>query len=188
MKKSTILEGKAIIIKDNSGKQIDDIDTDMIFHNKHLHITDINEMGQYAFGNLQGWETFSDMVKSGDILVVGKNFGAGSSRQQAVDCFSALGVQMIIGESYGAIYKRNAINSGMPLIIAPEIMTDNIETGDTINVNLETGEIVNISKNQSLKTATPLSKVQLDIYHAGTLFDYGRKLRKDSRLTGARKI
>lgn len=176
MKNPTILEGRAIVIKDNNGKAIDDIDTDQIFHNKHLHITDINEMGQYAFGNLQGWVEFSEMAKSGDILVVGKNFGAGSSRQQAVDCFRALGVQMIIGESFGAIYKRNTINSGLPLVIAPHIMTSNLEIDDMIKVNLETGEIVNISKNQSLKMAIPLSKVQLDIYHAGTLFDYGRKL------------
>ncbi|MHA2247471.1 MAG: LeuD/DmdB family oxidoreductase small subunit [Candidatus Hodarchaeales archaeon] len=176
MKKSIILEGKAIIIKDNSGKQIDDIDTDMIFHNKHLHITNINEMGQYAFGNLQGWETFTKMAESGDILIVGKNFGAGSSRQQAVDCFRALGIQMIIGESFGAIYKRNAINSGMPLVIAPDIMTENIKSGDIIKLNLETGEIYNISKNQPLKEANPFSKVQLDIYYAGTLFEYGRTI------------
>ncbi|MFX0204476.1 MAG: 3-isopropylmalate dehydratase [Candidatus Hodarchaeota archaeon] len=174
--KPTILEGKAIVIKDITGKAIDDIDTDMIFHNKHLHITDIDEMGQYAFGNLQGWEAFSKTARSGDILVVGKNFGAGSSRQQAVDCFRALGIQMIIGESFGAIYKRNAINSGIPLMTAPEIMNEDIKSSDKIQVNLETGEIVNITNNQSLKTSLPLSKVQLDIYQAGTLFDYGRTL------------
>jgi len=176
MKKTTVLEGRIIVIKDENGKAIDDIDTDMIFHNKHLHIIDINEMGQYTFGNLQGWENFSKTVKSGDILVVGKNFGAGSSRQQAVDCFRALGVQMIIGESFGAIYKRNAINSGMPLMTAQEIMNENIKTDDIIKVNLETGEILNITENRSLKAATPLSKVQLDIYQAGTLFEYGRNL------------
>lgn len=171
-----ILEGRAIVIKDVDGKAIDDIDTDMIFHNKHLHITDIKEMGQFAFGNLQGWEGFSERTKSGDILIVGKNFGAGSSRQQAVDCFRALGVQMIIGESFGAIYKRNTINSGLPLMIASEIMTDEIKTNDMIKVNLETGEITNISRGRLLKKALPLSKVQLDIYHAGTLFEYGKAL------------
>ncbi|MFX0015330.1 MAG: 3-isopropylmalate dehydratase [Promethearchaeota archaeon] len=175
MKKSTILKGKAILVKDEKNNPIDDIDTDMIFHNKHLHITNINEMGQFAFGNLRGWEKFSEIAQNGDILVVGKNFGAGSSRQQAVDCFQALGVQMIIGESFGAIYKRNAINSGLPLMIAPNIMSDKIENGDKIKVNLETGEIANITKNQPLKAGSPLSQVQLDIYHAGTLFEYGKK-------------
>ncbi|MFW9905958.1 MAG: 3-isopropylmalate dehydratase [Candidatus Thorarchaeota archaeon] len=176
--KPTVLEGNAIVITDSKGEAIDDIDTDMIFHNKHLHITDIDEMGQYAFGNLEGWKLFSKNARSGEILVVGKNFGAGSSRQQAVDCFRALGIQMIIGESFGAIYKRNAINSGMPLMTAPEIMNENIKSSDKIRVNLETGEIMNITNNQTLKTAFPLSKVQLDIYQAGNLFEYGRTLDK----------
>lgn len=176
MNKPIVLEGRVIVITDNDGKLIDDVDTDMIFHNKHLHITDTNEMGQFAFGNLQGWENFPEVAKSNDILVVGKNFGAGSSRQQAVDCFGALGIQMIIGESFGAIYKRNAINSGMPLMITPQIFSENLTTGDRIKTNLETGEIYNISKDQKAKKAVPFSKVQLDIYHAGSLFEYGRKL------------
>jgi 3-isopropylmalate/(R)-2-methylmalate dehydratase small subunit len=176
MTKPSILEGRVVVITDNEGKLIDDIDTDMIFHNKHLHITEISEMGQFAFGNLQGWENFSEIVESADIIVVGKNFGAGSSRQQAVDCFSALGIQMIIGESFGAIYKRNAINSGIPLMSAPDIFSEGLSTGDRIKVNLQTGEIYNISKNQKGKNAIPLSKVQLDIYNAGSLFEYGRKL------------
>jgi 3-isopropylmalate/(R)-2-methylmalate dehydratase small subunit len=176
MKKPTILEGRVIVVKDNEGYAVDDIDTDMIFHNKYLHITNIDEMGQYAFDNLKGWENFAKIVKSNDILVVGKNFGAGSSRQQAVDCFRALGIRLIIGESFGAIYKRNTINSGLPLMVAPEIMSENLETNDVIKANLETGEIFNNTKNYDLKKANPLSKVQLDIYHSGTLFDYGKKL------------
>ena len=82
MSKPTVLKGKAIVIKDSNGEGIDDIDTDMIFHNKHLHITDINEMGQFAFGNLPGWEKIGSIVTGNDILIVGKNFGSGSSRQQ----------------------------------------------------------------------------------------------------------
>ncbi|MHA1213950.1 MAG: LeuD/DmdB family oxidoreductase small subunit [Candidatus Hodarchaeales archaeon] len=174
--KPTILEGKVIVIKDSNGRAIDDIDTDMIFHNRHLHITDVNEMGQYAFGNLKGWEKFPEMVHEGDILIVGKNFGAGSSRQQAVDCFRALGISLIIGESFGAIYKRNAINSGMPLMIASGIMEQNISTGDVVRVDLTSGEIVNLTKNSIKYMAKPLSRVQLDIYQAGNLFEYGKHL------------
>ena len=77
MKKATSLTGKVIVIKDDKGKGIDDIDTDMIFHNKHLHITDIGEMGQYSFGNLEGWEEFPSRVTENSVLMVGKNFGAG---------------------------------------------------------------------------------------------------------------
>ena len=176
MSKPTVLKGKAIVIKDSNGESIDDIDTDMIFHNSHLHITDINEMGQFAFGNLPGWEKIGSIVTGNDILIVGKNFGSGSSRQQAVDCFSALGVKLIIVESVGAIYKRNAINAGMPLMISSNIMNEKVDTGDELEVNLETGKIQNFTKNVDLELATPLSKVQLDIYQAGDLFAFGKSL------------
>ena len=107
--------GKVWLIAKQDGKAIDNIDTDMIFHNSHLHITAIAEMGPHAFGNLEGWQDFPQKCGKNDIVVAGQNFGAGSSRQQAVDCFAALGVSTIIAESFGAIYKRNAINSGMAL-------------------------------------------------------------------------
>ena len=80
-----VVEGRVWVI------QKDNIDTDMIYHNRHLAITTISEMGQYTFGNLKGYEQFAKEAKKGDIVVVGKNFGCGSSRQQAVDCFKALG-------------------------------------------------------------------------------------------------
>jgi 3-isopropylmalate/(R)-2-methylmalate dehydratase small subunit len=176
MSKPTIIKGKAIVIKDESGKGIDSIDTDQIFHNKWLHITDINEMGQHAFGNLPGWEKLPTMVSGNTILIVGKNFGAGSSRQQAVDCFQALGINLIIGESFGAIYKRNAINSGMPLMTAPDILqSSQISTGDNLKVDLTTGKIFDES-NQLQFESTSLSKVQLDIYQAGNLFEYGKTI------------
>jgi 3-isopropylmalate/(R)-2-methylmalate dehydratase small subunit len=177
MNKPTIIKGKAIVIKDESGKGIDDIDTDMIFHNKWLHIVNTEEMGQHAFGNLPGWETFPKLASGNNILIVGKNFGAGSSRQQAVDCFRALGVTLIIGESFGAIYKRNAINSGMPLMIASNIMENSeISTGDHLKINLITGQIFNETKKLDFES-TPLSQVQLDIYQASNLFEYGKSLR-----------
>ncbi|MFX0061585.1 MAG: 3-isopropylmalate dehydratase [Candidatus Hermodarchaeota archaeon] len=175
MSKPTSLTGRAVLIQDTEGKPIEDIDTDMIFHNRYLHITKIEEMGQYALDNLDGWENFSNKAQKGDILIVGKNFGAGSSRQQAVDCFIALGVQMIIGESFGAIYKRNAINVGWPLMVASETIHQNIETGDKIEVDLTSGKIINKTKKIEIQ-AKPLAQVQLDIYQAGNLFDYAKKL------------
>ena len=175
--KPTIIKGKAIVIRDENGKSIDSIDTDMIFHNRYLHITDISEMGQYAFDNLDGWKDFATR-DVGEILVVGQNFGSGSSRQQAVDCFVALGIEIILGESFGAIYKRNTINAGVPLVESQGIMDETnppIETKDELEINLETGEINNITKGTTI-SAKPMAKVQLDIYKAGNLFEYGRQL------------
>ncbi|MGC9781694.1 MAG: 3-isopropylmalate dehydratase [Candidatus Heimdallarchaeota archaeon] len=174
MKKPTILKGKAIVVRNDKNEPIDDIDTDMIFHNKYLHITDINEMGQYAFDNLDDWKDFAKKTKKGTILILGANFGSGSSRQQAVDCFTALGVQALIAKSYGAIYKRNAINAGMPLLLADIIdSTSDIISGDEIEVNLETGLIKNITKKKDYQ-AKGMSKVQMDIYLVGNLFDYAK--------------
>ena len=147
----------------------DNIDTDMIFHNRYLSITKLEEMGQYAFDNLEGYEDFAKKVQKNDIVVVQKNFGSGSSRQQAVDCFKSLGVSCIIAESFGAIYERNAINAAFPILSYDDISTLKLETGDKIRVNFETGEIVNITKN-SKTTIHPFSEVQLEIYQNGGLF------------------
>ncbi len=168
------IKGRIWLITDKYGKRIDNIDTDMIFHNRYLYITDMKEMGNYAFSNLPGWEDFPKKAKPGDILVVGRNFGAGSSRQQAVDCFIALGISAIIGESFGAIYKRNVINSGLPLIEAPGIFNSGLKSGDTVEINLETGEILRDGK--LVFKAKPMSKVALDIYDAGGIFEYGKRL------------
>ncbi|MFC1724345.1 3-isopropylmalate dehydratase [candidate division KSB1 bacterium] len=174
-----VLTGKVWIITDKNKNLIDDIDTDMIFHNAHLAITDIKEMGKYAFGNLEGWEDFPQKTEKNDIIIVGKNFGAGSSRQQAVDCFRSLGCSLIIAESFGAIYKRNAINAGFPILTMdslPEKISLEIENREELKVNLETGVLFNISKNNPVGKTDPFSKVQMDIYKAGSLFAYAKGL------------
>ena len=160
--KITVIEGRVWLIpKDN-------IDTDMIFHNRYLAITDVNEMGQFTFDNLKGFEDFSKKAKIGDIIISGKNFGSGSSRQQAVDCFSALGIQAIIAESFGAIYERNAINAAFPIIICKELSNLGLNNGDSIKVDLRTGQIENL-KNKKIVKAEPFSDVQLDLYQKGGL-------------------
>jgi 3-isopropylmalate/(R)-2-methylmalate dehydratase large subunit len=145
----------------------DNIDTDMIFHNRYLTITDPEEMGQYTFDNLKGYEDFAKKVKPGDIIIVGKNFGAGSSRQQAVDCFKALGVKLILAESFGAIYERNAINAAFPIMTYESFSDLKLKDGDLISVNFETGEI---KTGHTILHANKFSDVQMDIYQNGGLF------------------
>lgn len=161
--KKVEVEGRVWLIKE------DDIDTDMIFHNRYLQITDPTEMGQYIFDNLAGYEDFAKKAKPGDIVVTGKNFGAGSSRQQAVDGFKTLGVQAIIAESFGAIYERNAINGAFPILTYNSLESIDIENGDTMKVNFETGDVTNKSKNKSTNIS-PFSEVQLEIYRNDGLF------------------
>ena len=148
---------------------MDNIDTDMIFHNRYLSITNVAEMGQYTFDNLKGFEKFATRVSVGDVVVSGKNFGSGSSRQQAVDCFISLGIQSILAESFGAIYERNAINAAFPIVSSDRIKELNLKDGDELLINFETGEIQNISRNITLESA-PFSEVQMEIYKNNGLF------------------
>jgi 3-isopropylmalate dehydratase small subunit len=144
----------------------DNIDTDMIFHNRYLTITDIKEMGKYAFDNLKGWEDFAKKAKPGDIVVTGKNFGCGSSRQQAVDCFLSLGIAAIVAESFGAIYERNAINAGLAIMRGPLVGTD-LKDGEEVEVDFATG-VVRLAKGQEVR-GKPFSNAQLKIYERGGL-------------------
>jgi 3-isopropylmalate dehydratase small subunit len=161
--KATIVEGRVWIIKE------DNIDTDMIFHNRYIAITNIDEMGQYTFDNLAGYEDFAKKAKANDIVITQKNFGAGSSRQQAVDCFKSLGIHCIIAESFGAIYERNAINAAFPILTYDNIESLHLANGDTIRVEYETGNITNLKNNKSCKI-NPFSDVQLKIFKNGGLF------------------
>ena len=159
--KPTRIRGRVWVVRQ------DNIDTDMIFHNRYLTITDIKEMGKYTFDNLKGWEDFAKKAKPGDIVVTGKNFGCGSSRQQAVDCFQSLGVAAIVAESFGAIYERNAINAGLAILTAAAAQTD-LENGEEIEVDFETGVINRPQKKQQVK-GTPFPEAQLSIYRRGGL-------------------
>lgn len=161
--KPTIVEGRVWYIKE------DNVDTDMIFHNRYLAITDINEMGQYTFDNLKGYEDFSKKANPSDIIVIQKNFGSGSSRQQAVDCFKALGIQAILAESFGAIYERNAINAAFPIMTYKSIKELEIKNGDIIRANFTSGVITNISNGKYVQ-GEKFSEVQLEIYQNGGLF------------------
>lgn len=162
--KPEIIEGRAWVIRQ------DDIDTDMIFHNRYLTITNIKEMGQYTFDNLKGYEDFAKKAQPGDIVFTTKNFGAGSSRQQAVDCFQSLGVTAIIAESFGAIYEHNAINAALPILTykSGQFEELDLQQNDKVRINLKTGEVTNISKNKSL-CINKFYDAQMQIYKNGGL-------------------
>jgi 3-isopropylmalate/(R)-2-methylmalate dehydratase small subunit len=172
---NTIIKGKIWVVKDQKRNPINNIDTDQIFHNAHLAVTEIEKMGQFAFGNLKGWEDFPKKAGKGDILAVGENFGAGSSRQQAVDCFISLGIAAVTGESFGEIYRRNAINSGFPIMTCASIMSsDFVETGDIVEIDLVKGAIKNLTRNCEIPSAVPASQIQLQIMQAGSLLAFGK--------------
>ncbi|MCX6565148.1 MAG: 3-isopropylmalate dehydratase [Candidatus Aminicenantes bacterium] len=171
--RSQILRGRVWVLAWPDGRLIEDIDTDQIFHNSHLHITEISQMGAYALGNLEGWKDFPQKAKPGDILVAGRNFGAGSSRQQAVDCFVALGVKGIMAPSFSAIYFRNAVNAGFPVLRSEGLERPAAEgllrSGDEIEIDLSSGRGRNVTRNESI-SFEPMSAIQAEIYEAGNVF------------------
>lgn len=160
--RSTIIKGRVWII------DRDNIDTDMIFHNRYLAITDIKEMGQYTFDNLEGYRDFAKRAQAGDLVIAGKNFGSGSSRQQAVDCFISLGIQAVIARSFGAIYERNAINAAFPVLTYNSLEKIDLKEGDVITINLLTGDVVN-ERNGLITTINPFYDAQYEIYMRGGL-------------------
>ena len=174
-----IVKGRVWVLGGADGRLIEDIDTDQIFHNAHLHITEIGQMGRFALGNLEGWKDFPDRCAAGDILVAGRNFGAGSSRQQAVDCFIALGIAALIAPSYSAIYFRNAVNSGFPVLrgrgLEALAASGGLASGDVIQCDVESGEARIVNRNARLEIE-PMSGVQRDIFRAGDLFAFGKSL------------
>jgi 3-isopropylmalate/(R)-2-methylmalate dehydratase large subunit len=158
----TILRGRAWVIdKDN-------IDTDMIYHNRHLAVTDIAQMGAFTFGNLPGWEDFAKRAGPGDIVVAGANFGAGSSRQQAVDCFKSLGLAAIVARSFGAIYERNAVNAALP-VLAGDLVSAGLDQGEEISIDLTSGDVVRLATGRVFRI-TPFSETQMALYQRGGLF------------------
>jgi len=179
--KEGLIQGRLWVLTNDQGQLIEDIDTDQIYHNAYLHITDRRLMGQYALGHLAGWEDFARRAKPGDIIIAGRNFGAGSSRQQAVDCFLALGIAAIVAPSFGAIYFRNAVNSALPVIRCPAVenlvANGQLATGDEVRLSLLSGEGENLT--QGIKfNFPPFSGVQLAIIQAGGLFAYAHQLEK----------
>ena len=157
--KPTVMKGRVWMV------DVDNIDTDMIFHNRYLAITELDQMGQYTFDNLEGWEDFASKAQPGDIVLTGSNFGCGSSRQQAVDCFKALGVQALVAQSYGSIYERNAINAGMPIVVA-DALGSGLKNGDEVTLDLSTGKL---SWDGGEVQGDPFSDVQMQIYQRGGL-------------------
>lgn len=160
----SVIEGRVWFIP------TDDIDTDMIFHNRYLTITEVSEMGQYAFDNLKGYEDFAKKAQPRDIIMTGKNFGAGSSRQQAVDCFKALGISCILAESYGAIYERNAINAAMPILTYnPDVIKEAaIRNGDQLRIDFLSGSLTNLTSGKTA-SINPFYDAQWSIYQKGGL-------------------
>ena len=111
----------------------DDIDTDIIIPTEYLALKTVKDMAPYAFSPLR--PELAAQIQAGDILVAGKNFGCGSSREQAPEIIKALGIKCVIARSFARIFFRNAINNGL-LLIENAALRDAVSEGDTIEVRM----------------------------------------------------
>jgi len=157
---STILKGKAWRFGDN-------IDTDQIYPGQYLPITDPKEMAKHAMEGVA--EDFSEKVQKGDIIVAGRNFGAGSSREHAPVAIRGAGISAVIARSFARIFYRNAVNIGLPILELEGV--DRISEGDEIEVNLLTGEVHNLTTGKSLH-ASPVTGLEMEIMKSGGLLNY----------------
>ena len=158
----------------NSGrvwKYGDDVNTDVIFPGKYTYQPmEPAEMAEHAMEDLD--PGFAKSVKAGDVIVAGKNFGCGSSREQAATCLKAAGVAAVIAPSFARIFFRNAINGGLPVIELAE-GTDAMKMGDEVGVDFATGTVEHAGKTY---TFPPLPPEVLAILEDGGLIPHVKKV------------
>jgi 3-isopropylmalate/(R)-2-methylmalate dehydratase small subunit len=153
-----------------------DIDTDVIIPARYLNDSDPEHLAAHCMEDAD--ETFARNVKEGDIIVGGKNFGCGSSREHAPIAIKAAKVKAVIAESYARIFFRNSLNIGMPIMECPEAVAG-IDSGDEVDVDLISGSIQNVTKGTTFQ-ARPFPQFMQDLIKAGGLISYVKENKKDA--------
>lgn len=147
----------------------DDINTDLISPGRYTVTTDPERLGKIAF--IEYRPEYNKQIEKGDVIVAGKNFGCGSSREHAPIAIKASGISAIIAKSFARIFFRNSINIGLPVFVCEE--TDRIEDGDLIELDLETGTIHDKTRGIVVK-AKPLPEFIQRIVKRGGLVNFLR--------------
>lgn len=156
-----VLEGKVWRYGDN-------IDTDVIIPARYLNTFDPKELAKHCMVDID--PTFTENVKAGDIMVGGKNFGCGSSREHAPVAIKESGIPVVIAASFARIFYRNGINVGLPLLeIGDDV--EKIHAGDQLRIDISTGKIENLTTGDTFQ-APPLPGFIQDIAKAGGLINY----------------
>ena len=146
----------------------DDVDTDIIIPGRYLVLRDEKELAACV---MEGCDPdFSKKVKKGDIIVAGKNFGCGSSREHAPIAIKGAGIAAVVAESFARIFYRNSINIGLPLIEAKEI-SGHIFEGDIVEINIDQGSLKDLNTNEEFEIK-PLPEFMLGIMEEGGLINY----------------
>ncbi|MFH1856838.1 MAG: 3-isopropylmalate dehydratase [Candidatus Omnitrophota bacterium] len=151
-------------------KMDDDINTDYIISGRYkFHISDPKELAKHIFEDLE--ENFIGRVKEGDFVVSGKNFGCGSSREQAPLALKVAGIKAVVAKSFARIFYRNAFNLGLLLI---EADTDLIKDADKVRINLDEGKIIRVENNTEI-AFNPLPSFAQKLLNEGGVINYFKK-------------
>lgn len=152
-------------------KYKDNVDTDVIIPARYLNIADMDELAKHAMEDID--KEFVNRVEDGDIIVAGKNFGSGSSREHAPIVIKRNGISCVIASSFARIFYRNAINIGLAILESKEA-SEKIEDGDILSIDFSSGIIKNESKNESYK-AEPFPEFIEEIIKNGGLIESIKK-------------
>jgi 3-isopropylmalate/(R)-2-methylmalate dehydratase small subunit len=159
-----------MVIKGNAWKFGDDISTDHIIPGRFYHLrSNLEELTKYVFDDIA--PGFSQKIMKGDVIVAGKNFGLGSSREHAPLTIKMAGIDAIVAESFARIFYRNAINVGLAAIICP---VGDIEEGDQLEIRLDEGVLIDKTTGKE-KHFSPLPSIMRDILNEGGLDYYIKK-------------
>lgn len=163
-----------MLIRGNIWKFGNDVDTDAIIPARYLNTSDPEELARHCMEDADS--DFSRKVKSGDIILAGKNFGCGSSREHAPIAIKAVRVSLVIAESIARIFYRNSFNIGLPILESAEAAFE-IRSGDDVEVNIETGLIIDHTtrKQYQAKAIPPFMR---ELLRAGGLVPYVRHQRQ----------
>jgi len=159
------------MLKGKVWKYGDNVDTDAIIPARYLNVSTPQELALHCMEDID--LGFASAVQPGDIIVGGKNFGCGSSREHAPLAIKGSGVVCVVAKSFARIFYRNAINIGLAILECPEAVTST-KAGQTLEVELETGTIRNPDTSQVFQ-AVPYPSFMMDILSAGGLIEFTRK-------------
>lgn len=160
-----------MILKGRVWKFGDDVDTDAIIPARYLNTSNPVELAAHLMEDVD--RDFSRKVKAGDIIVAGKNFGCGSSREHAPIAIKAAGIQAVVAKSFARIFYRNAFNIGLPIFESPQL-ADGIEEGDELEINAEEGGIRDLKNGKQFR-AEPIPPFMRELIASGGLIEWTKK-------------
>jgi 3-isopropylmalate/(R)-2-methylmalate dehydratase small subunit len=152
----------------------ENVDTDVIIPARYLNIADPTELATHAMEDID--KEFVKTVQKGDVIVAGKNFGSGSSREHAPLVLKTVGVKAVIAPTFARIFYRNAFNIGLPILESKEA-AEKIDAGDEISVDFKTGRIRNKTKKETYQ-AEPFPEFMSSLIEAGGLVNYVKRADK----------